>query len=101
VLIAVAQLTLVIEHSHSLKEKRAVVRKIKDRVAARLDVRIAEVGGLDTWQRAVLGLAVVGADRRHIESVRDEVVRAIETLAEGEVVAVDRDVLAFADEGVA
>jgi len=98
-LIAVAQVTLVIQHSHSLKEKRAVIRKIKDRIEARLKVRVAEVGGQDTWQRAVLGCAVVGSDRRTIESVRDDVVRGIEAADAGEIVDVARDLLVFGGEG--
>jgi uncharacterized protein YlxP (DUF503 family) len=99
--VAVARVSLVVMHSHSLKEKRAVVRKLKDRIAARYDVRLAEVGGQDTWQRAVLGFAVVGGERRVVESVRDDVVRAIEDLAAGEVVAVDRDTLQFDELGLA
>lgn len=98
--VAVARVSLIVSHAHSLKEKRSVIRKIKDRIAARFDVRVAEVGGLDLWQRAVLGLAVVGAERHVVEGVRDEVVRAIEGLAEGEVVAVDRDVLVFDELGL-
>jgi uncharacterized protein YlxP (DUF503 family) len=98
VLIAVARVTLVIPHAHSLKEKRAVVRKLRDRIKARLDVRIAEVGGQDTWQRAVLGCAVVGNVARVIEAVRDDVVRAIEGGHDGEVVDVARDLLAYGAE---
>jgi uncharacterized protein len=96
-LIAVARVTVLIPHAHSLKEKRAVVRKLRDRIAARLDVRLAEVGGQDTWQRAVLGCAVVGSDRRVIEAVRDDVIRAIQGGSDGDVVDVARDVLVFDD----
>ena len=79
-----------------------MVRKLKDRVAAKFDVRLAEVDGLDTWQRAVLGFAVVGAERHVVEAVRDDVVRAVEDLAhDAEVVSVDRDVLVFDALGIA
>jgi hypothetical protein len=97
-LIAVARVTLLIPHAHSLKEKRAVVRRLRDRVAARLDVRLAEVGGEDTWQRAVLGCAVVGNEARVIEAVRDDVVRAIEGGHDAEVIDVARDLLAYGAE---
>lgn len=95
--VAVARLSLYIPHAHSLKEKRAVIRKIVDRTQARLKVHVAEVGAQDTWQSAQLGFAVVGSDARVLESIRDEVVRSIEgmVMGEGEVTAVDRDTLHY------
>jgi uncharacterized protein len=98
VIVALARLSLYIPHSHSLKEKRAVVRKIVDRVQARFKLHIAEVGGQDTWQRAVLGFALVGIDGQKLAQLGDDVVRAIEGLAEGELIAVERDTLRFGDE---
>ena len=100
-IVVVARLALHIPHSHSLKEKRAVVRRIVDRIHARLKLHVAEVEGQDTWQRAVLGFAVVSGDAGHAESLADEVVRAIESAVtgQGEVIAVDRELLRF-PEGV-
>ncbi|HUS66627.1 MAG TPA: DUF503 domain-containing protein [Kofleriaceae bacterium] len=95
--VAVARLSLYIPHAHSLKEKRAVIRRIVDRTQARLKVHVSEVGAQDTWQSAQLGFAVVGGEAHVIEAVRDEVVRAIEgmVMGEGEVTAVDRDTIRF------
>lgn len=100
-IVALARLSLYIPHSHSLKEKRAVVRKIVDRIQARFKLHVAEVGGQDTWQRAVLGFAVVGSDPQVASQVADEVVRAIQSMAEGEgqLLSVDRDTIHFGDEG--
>jgi uncharacterized protein YlxP (DUF503 family) len=97
VVVAVARLSLYIPHAHSLKEKRAVIRKIVDRTQARLKVHVSEVGAQDTWQSAQLGFAIVGGEAQVVESVRDEVVRAIEgmVMGEGEVTAVDRDTVRF------
>ena len=47
-----------IHGSHSLKQKRGVVRSITQRVRNRFNLSIAEVGGQDTWQRAALGLCI-------------------------------------------
>jgi hypothetical protein len=100
VIVALARLSLYIPHSHSLKEKRAVVRKIVDRIQARFKLHVAEVGGQDTWQRAVLGFAAVGSDGQKVAQLADEVVRAIHSLAEGEgqVLSIDRDTLRFGGE---
>jgi len=102
VIVALARLSLYIPHSHSLKEKRAVVRKIVDRIQARFKLHVAEVGGQDTWQRAVLGFAVVGSDPQRAGQLADEVVRAIQSLAEREaqLISVDRDSLRFGDDEV-
>ena len=97
-IVALARLSLYIPHSHSLKEKRAVVRKVVDRVQARFKLHVAEVGGQDTWQRAVLGFALVGSDGRKVEQMADEVLRAIQSMAEGEL-TVEREMVHFGDEG--
>jgi uncharacterized protein YlxP (DUF503 family) len=61
--VGIARLGVVIGESHSLKETRMVVRRIKDRVRDRVGVIVNEVGDQDVWQRAELGCAVVSADR--------------------------------------
>jgi len=87
--------------SHSLKDKRNVLTKIKDRARSAYDVRISEVGGQDTWQSAVLGFAVVGTDRRGLEGLTEKVVRFVEDTAGGDLLADDREVLFFGDESAA
>ena len=55
-------LTLYLPAAHSLKEKRAVVRSLVERLRARLDVSAAEVGAQAQHQRAEVGFAVVSGD---------------------------------------
>jgi uncharacterized protein len=98
VIVGVCRLTVLVTYAHSLKEKRGAVRKLKDRVRSKFGVEIAEVGGLDTWQRAVLGFAVVSNERDHVESMLDKVIRFVEGLGAGELVSDDRDVLVYGDE---
>jgi uncharacterized protein len=76
--IGVCKLDLRIPENHSLKEKRHVLRKLIDRVRARFNVAIAEVGDNDLWQRAEMGFCTVGNDRRHINSSLDKIVYFIE-----------------------
>ncbi|NUN49850.1 MAG: DUF503 domain-containing protein [Candidatus Brocadiae bacterium] len=59
--------------SHSLKEKRQVLRSLKDHVHNRFNVSIAEVEANDKWQVAELGVAVVSNDTQHALSVLREV----------------------------
>lgn len=69
-----------IDGAHSLKEKRHVLRSVKDRIANRFNVSIAEVGHLDKWQRCELAVAAVGGERRRVEHTLD----AVRSLLDGE-----------------
>ncbi len=53
----------------SLKDKRRVIKSLKDRLHRRFNVSVAETDYQDTWQRAELTCCVVATDRRHAESV--------------------------------
>jgi uncharacterized protein YlxP (DUF503 family) len=75
--VAIARITLVLAAARSLKDKRSVVKRLKDLVRQKFNVSIAEVDALDTWNRAVLGLTLVGSDRRFAESALDEVLRFV------------------------
>lgn len=61
----------------SLKEKRSVVKSLKDRLHDRFNVSVAETGHHDLWQRAELTACVVGSDRRHVESVLESADRLV------------------------
>jgi uncharacterized protein YlxP (DUF503 family) len=78
VYVGVLKLTFHIPHARSLKEKRSVVRKFRDRVRARFDVSIAEVGEQDLHQKAQFGVAVVSGDAAVCDSVLEQVARAAE-----------------------
>ncbi|HET9941625.1 MAG TPA: DUF503 domain-containing protein [Candidatus Eisenbacteria bacterium] len=64
--------------SDSLKAKRSILNHVKDRVRSRFNAAVAEVGPLDLWQRASLGVAVVGAEPVLLERVLRDVLAAIE-----------------------
>jgi len=53
----------------SLKDKRRIIKSLKDRLHSRLYVSVAEPGHQDLWQRAELSCCVVATGRRHAESV--------------------------------
>jgi len=93
--VGIARVTLFLGEAHSLKEKRMVLRRVKDKAQQKFNLAIAEVGDNDLWQRAVMGLAVVGSGRRFTESALDEVVRFIRE--EAEVTDVEREIQTFGD----
>jgi uncharacterized protein YlxP (DUF503 family) len=93
--VGIARLTLFLPDSHSLKEKRMVMRRVKDRVRAKFNAAIAEVEDNDVWQRGVLGLALVGNERRFVESAVDEVIRFVR--GEAEVVNAEKELQTFSE----
>jgi uncharacterized protein len=76
--IGVLTLEIHVEDSHSLKDKRHVVKSLKDRLRQRFNVSVAEIDGLDSWQSATLAAVTVSRDRNHAE----QVLQAVEAHAE-------------------
>jgi uncharacterized protein YlxP (DUF503 family) len=65
--VGVLQIELTVIDEMSLKDKRRVVKSIKDRIAHAHNVSIAEVGALDEHRRAILGMAMVANDKAYVE----------------------------------
>lgn len=86
-------ITLVIPGATSLKDKRMVLRSTIDRVHARFNVAIAEVGCQDEHGRAEIGLATVGGTRRQAMELARRVLRFIEEHLEGKSMAEVVDVV--------
>ena len=100
VYVGMAKISLVIDQSHSLKEKRMVLRRIKDRVQQRLHVQLSEVGELDSWQRAELGTAVVSGDRGKALELIDDVVRVAVAAGGAQIFAIAKTVTTFEAESL-
>jgi len=73
-IVGVLQLEIGIGDAMSLKDKRRVVKSIKDRLAHGRNVSVAEVGALDEHRRSVLGVAMVSNDRRYVEGALSRIV---------------------------
>jgi uncharacterized protein len=86
VVVGVLGWDLHIYEAQSLKDKRAVVRSLKDRLRTKLNVSVAETGAHDRWQRAEITVCVVATDRRHAESVLDSADRLVEAEARGRII---------------
>ncbi len=82
-----------VHESRSLKAKRGVVRAIIQRVRNRFNLAVAEVGGQDTWQRAVLGLGAVGSDAKRVRSLLERAIHYIEELQLAEVTDSDVELI--------
>ena len=67
--VAVLTLEIFVEDSHSLKDKRHVVKSLKDRLRQKFNVAVAEIDGLDSWQRSVIAAVTVSNERVHAEQM--------------------------------
>ena len=80
--VALLSLELFIPTSQSLKDKRMVVRRLKDRLHA-MNVAIAEVAHQDVWQRAGFGVVTVASSDAMAEQTLSSVLEEIERLEPG------------------
>lgn len=69
--VAVCRIELYLPQNGSLKGKRQVLSSLCERVRRKYHVAVAEVDAHDLWQRAVLGVACVGNESRHVNQVMD------------------------------
>ena len=77
----------------SLKDKRRVVKSLKDRIAHGHNVSIAEVGALDQHRRAILGLAMVSNDSRYVEGALSKIVDFVRATGKVDLVDYQIDLL--------
>lgn len=72
-----------IEHAHSLKDRRQVVRSLKEKLRHGFNISIAEMDEAVTWQSATLGIAAISASRDYLTGLMHEVESAAVRIGEG------------------
>lgn len=83
------QVDLRFPHSHSLKEKRMLLKPIVDGLRRSFEVSVAEVAHHDTWQRCELGVALVSGDVATVEKAADQVERFLWRATDTEVLQIE------------
>jgi uncharacterized protein YlxP (DUF503 family) len=91
--IGVLQFELVIDASRSLKDKRRVVKSLKDRLHREHMVSVAEVGALEVWNLAMMGLALVSRDSLYVNTVLDRILNKLRSLPDARLRDYTRDIL--------
>jgi uncharacterized protein YlxP (DUF503 family) len=71
--VGVLHVSFMIFDAQSLKQKRTVLRSVKDRLRNQFNISVAEIGSNDKWQIGELGIAAVGNNGRFVNSVMEEV----------------------------
>ena len=78
--IGVLQFSLAIPYAASLKDKRSVVKGLKDRLKRHYNISLSEIDDLDTWNYATLGAVMAGSDVAYINSAMDKLINTLEEL---------------------
>jgi hypothetical protein len=93
--VAAMFLELRIPHAHSLKDRRQVVRSLKEKLAHGFNISIAEMDESVTWQSATLGIAAISGSRDYLSGLMEQLESAAVRIAEslGAEIAVSWDYL--------
>jgi len=78
--VGILTLEIDIPGASSLKEKRAVVQRLRDRVRQSFNVGVAEVDDMDVWNHACLGVVAVSNEQAHVNAVLSKVVDLVEKI---------------------
>ena len=79
--IAVLTIELRIEGARSLKDKRQVLRSLKDKLRSGFNVSVAELEQTDLWQRATIGVVAISSSRDYLSGLMQQVERAASRIA--------------------
>ncbi len=79
--IAHLTLELRIEHAHSLKDRRQVVRSLKDKLRVSFNVSVAELDGAELWNQATVGIVSVSHSKDYLQGLMDKVERSAMKIA--------------------
>jgi uncharacterized protein YlxP (DUF503 family) len=81
IVIALLTLDIHIPHAQSLKDKRMVVRSLKDRLRTKFNVSVSEVDHQELWQRSQLSVVTVGSSETFVHQVLEQAAEEAERLA--------------------
>jgi uncharacterized protein len=77
VIVGTLKIRLVLRESHSLKDKRRVLKSLKDTLSNKFNISVAETDAQEVWQTAEIGVAAVGTDTPFVQSVLTNVVNYV------------------------
>ncbi|WP_232697078.1 DUF503 domain-containing protein [Brevibacillus daliensis] len=90
-MVAVTQLELFLPYTHSLKEKRSIVKSIISQLRNKYNVSVAETDFQEQWQRTLIEVAAVANEYSFLQKERDTVVRFVENFSEVEIIRTETE----------
>ena len=93
--VGIGTIVLRIPGNTSLKGKRRIVKRVITRLQNTFNASVAEVGANDRHQRAEIGMAFVGNDRRRINSKLDKAVNFVEAMGVAEIIDSEMEIISL------
>lgn len=78
-ILAAIRVEAIIYNTHSLKDKRSIIKSASTRVKQRLNVSIAETDHQEVWQRTEWAIASVGSEKKQVEKELQRAISMLET----------------------
>lgn len=96
--VGVSCIEIFFSESHSLKDKRQMIKKVVEKTRAKFNISIIEVKQTNLWQRASIGFALMGVNRDHVDAAIENVHRYIESLYVGEIINTWTEIIVMGNE---
>ena len=77
--IGILQIEIKLSDGNSLKDKRRVLKRLKDRIGNNFNASVVEIGHTDKWRRSMLGIAVISNNRKKLSAYLDNIMSFIST----------------------
>lgn len=77
-LTGICEFQLLLPGARSLKDKRSRIKSLQARLGNKFNAAVCETDHQERWQRAAIGVAVIGNERRHVENMLDNITDFIE-----------------------
>jgi len=77
-LIGICKIDLYLPNSHSLKDKRNLLKSIKLRIRNYYNVSVSEINNSDLWKNTTLGIACIGNDKKYLNKILNEIILFLE-----------------------
>ena len=92
-IVGLLQFDVHLPNAQSLKDKRSVVKSLKDQLRGRFNVAVAEVAPSEKWQRATVGVAAVGEDRTYVQGLLTQVTEWVRNTRTVELIRIEQEYL--------
>ena len=91
--VGLLQLEVYLPAAQSLKDKRSVVKRLKDQLRGQFNVAVAELDPDEKWQRATVGVSTLGEDRAYVEGLLRQVTEWVRKTGLVELSRVEQELL--------
>jgi len=90
-ILGVLRVELHVPSAQSLKDKRSVVKSVKDQLRGRFNVAVAELEANEKWQRASVGIVTVGADQAYTQGLLKQVTEWLREMRVADLIRIEED----------